>query len=177
VFKRSVGLRAGWRVRGALLLVAAIVTAWWGITAHAQDESGGIDAGSCTLQDHVYSCNSAAFQPILMHAKTVAVSVHNADGVARSELTSFVTRSLGKTIAQDGTGPDLIFLLIPIEPTGIAFSTGDTNLGTLRVYSVTADGRRGHLLWAETYEGATDLPWPAVVHGLILQFKAHFRIR
>jgi hypothetical protein len=143
----------------------------------AQDESGGMDAGGCTLRDHVYICNSAAFLPKLAGAKTIAVDVHNADGVARRQLTDFLTRKLGKTIASGDTRADLIFLLIPIEPSGIAYSTGDSDLGTLRVYSVAPDGGRGHLLWAETYSGASDLPWPMVARALLLQFQGHFRIK
>jgi hypothetical protein len=145
--------------------------------AVAQDDSGGMDAGRCTLRDHVYSCNSAAFQPLLAGAKTVAVDVHNADGVGRRLLTDFLARKLGKTIVLKDTHADLIFLLIPIEPSGIVFSSGDSDLGTLRVYSVTPDGDRGHLLWAEMYSGPPDLPWPMVARALLLQFQGHFRIK
>jgi hypothetical protein len=160
-----------------LVVVGVVVLAGSAIRGIAQDDSGGLDAGGCTLRDHVYSCNGAAFRPILQDAKTVGVSVHNADGAARGQLTAFLSHKLGKTIAADGSTPDLIFLLIPIEPAGVSYSTGDEMLGTLRVYSVTADGGRGHLLWAETYSGGADLPWPVVVRGLILQFESHFKIK
>ena len=161
--------------RGAL---AAIVLACgiMPMCAVAQNESGGIDAGSCVLHDHIYTCDGAAFQPILAKAQTIAIDVHNADGVARSQLTALLTKKLGKTVAANGELADLIFLLIPTE-SGVVYGGGDAPLGTLRVYSVTPDGGRGHLLWAEAYSGAPDLPWPAVVHGLIAQFQAHFHIK
>jgi hypothetical protein len=144
--------------------------------AQAQNESGGTDAGSCVLNDHIYSCNSADFQPVLGKAQTVAVDVHNSDGVARSQLTALLTRKLGKTVASKGAQPDLIFLLIPTE-SGVVFGRADAPLGTLRVYSATPERSPGHLLWAEAYSGAPDLPWPAVVHRLIAQFQSHLRIQ
>jgi hypothetical protein len=146
------------------------------MSAAAQNESGGMDAGSCTLHDHVYTCDGSAFQPVLINVKTIAVDVHNADGVARNQLTALLTRKLGKTIAADAGQADLIFLLIPTE-SGVVYGREDAPLGTLRVYSVTQEGGRGHLLWAEAYSGAPDLPWPVVVRGLILQFEAHFHIK
>jgi hypothetical protein len=162
------------RLHTTVLLLAGCV---WSMRAMAQNESGGTDAGSCTLHDHVYTCSGAAFQPVLANAKTVGIDVHNSDGIARGQLTALLTAKLRKTIAADGTPADLIFLLIPIDPSGVTYSTGDEPLGTLRVYSVTPDGGRGHLLWAESYSGAPDLPWPVVAHGLILQFQSHFHIR
>jgi len=173
---RMACLRSGAIVRFPLL-GAVILSVGLSRAGLAQDESGGLDVGSCTLRDHVYSCSSAAFQPILATAKTIAVDVHNYDGVGRRLLTDFLAHQLGKTIASDDTHPDLIFLLVPIEPSGITYSTGEIDLGTLRVYSVTADGGRGHLLWAEMYSGPADLPWPAVVRGLLLQFQGHFQIK
>jgi hypothetical protein len=161
------------------LLLAALGCAGCGLVGTAafaqSDESVG-DAGRCTLKSHVYTCNGAEFQAALQSAKTVAIEAHNADGVARNELTSFVTRKLGKTVAADGGPADLIFLMIPIEPSGV-ISNNDTDLGTLRIYSSAPDGARGHLLWAETLFGAQDLPWPMVVHGLIAQFQSHFHIK
>jgi hypothetical protein len=67
--------------------------------------------------------------------------------------------------------------MIPTPAEGIVNSPGNADLGTLRVYSVAADGGWGHLLWAETYAGQQDLPWAAVVHGLIAQFQKDFQIK
>ncbi len=141
--------------------------------ARAQSDVGGGDAGTCTLKDHLYTCNKAEFQKALAAATTVAIETHNADGVARTELTSLVTKKLNKTIAHPGTPADLDFLLFPVEDAGgITYFSGSVARGTLRVYSVAADGARGHLLWAETYSGVQDLPWPIVVRGLILAFQS-----
>jgi hypothetical protein len=145
------------------------------VSACAQNESGGVDAGSCALKDHIYTCDGARFHEALQSAQNVAVEVHNWDGVGRAQLKDLVTVKLGKELAGPGTNPDLIFYMIPIDGTGIV-STSDADLGTLRIYSSTPDGARGHLLWAETYSGA-QVPWPAVVHGLIRQFESHFQIK
>ena len=56
-------------------------------------------------------------------------------------------------------------------------SPGNVDVGTLRVYSANPDGTRAHLLWAEDFSGSEDMPWPTVVHGLILQFQSHFHIK
>jgi len=145
--------------------------------AAAQGDAGGGDAGACTLKNHVYTCDGATFEKALAGAKTVSVETHNADGVARAQLKDLVTKKLGKTIAAQDTAPDLIFLLIPIGEQGINNIPGNVDLGTLRIYSPTPDGARGHLLWAETYSGQQDLPWPAVVHSVIQQFQGHFHIK
>jgi len=163
-----------------IFLLIAVAAAGLGLSqlpARAQNESGGADAGTCTLKDHVYTCSGAAFQAALAGAKTVVVESHNSDGVARDQLTELLTKKLGKTVAAEGSQGDLIFLLIPIDPSGVMNGIGDADLGTLRVYSAAADGSRGHLLWAETFSGPQDMVWPAVVHGLILQFQARFHIK
>jgi hypothetical protein len=165
------------RLRSWLLVAAAVAVALAAIPALAQNESGGADAGTCTLRDHVYTCNRAAFQAALLSAKTVAVQAHNSDGVARNQLTDLLTKKMGQSIASEGIQPDLIFLLIPIDPSGVVNGIGDADLGTLRVYSSGPGGEREHLLWAETFSGPQDMVWPAVVHGLILQFQSRFHIK
>ena len=144
--------------------------------ARAQGDVGGGDAGACTLKNHVYTCDGAALQKALTGANAVAIETHNADGVARAQLKDLVTQKLGKTIAPAGSPADLDFLLIPTPLTGVTRAT-DADLGTLRIYTSGPDGVRGHLLWAETFSGTQDLPWPAVVHGLILQFQSRFHIK
>jgi hypothetical protein len=162
------------RLWGAVLL--GLAGCCFSATACAQGGASE-DLGACTLRAHVYTCDGAVFQAALASAKTVAIEAHNSDGVARGQLTTLVTRKLDKSIAPAGTPADLIFLMIPIEPSGVVDGANDADLGTLRIYSSTPDGGRGHLLWAETFSGAQDLPWPSVVHGLILQFQTRFRIR
>jgi hypothetical protein len=160
------------------VLLAILIAGLSCPAARAQGDVGGGDAGACVLKNHVYTCDGAAFQKALANASTVKIETHNADGIARSQLTDFITRKLGKSIAPAGTQPDLDFLLIPIAEGGqVTYTSGSADLGTLRIYSVTPDGMRAHLLWAETYSGAEDLPWPSVVHSLILQFQSRFHIK
>jgi hypothetical protein len=157
------------------LLVAVVGAS--AVSVRAQNESGGMDAGTCTLKEHVYTCDAAKFHQALLSAQTVGIEAHNADGVARLRLTELVTKKLDKSIAQPGTQADLIFLLIPIDANGIVNGGANSDLGTLRIYSSTPEGRPAHLLWAETYTGLPDLPWPAVVTRLITQFESHFHIK
>jgi hypothetical protein len=165
------------RLAGTFLLVILAAFALSLSQTPAQSDVGGGDAGACTLKNHVYTCDGAAFQKALAAATAVKIETHNADGVARSKLNDLVTKKLGKTIAPQATPADLDFLLIPIDEPGVNNSPGDVDLGTLRIYTVTAGGARGHLLWAETYSGQQDLPWPAVVRSVILQFQSRFHIK
>lgn len=145
---------------------------------HAQTGAGTDAVGACALMNHVYTCDGAAFQKALAGAKVASIETHNADGVARGQLSEFITRKLGKTVAPTGHPTDLSFLLMPTGEEGVIdTSPGDVDLGTLRVYTTAADGARGHLVWAETFSGKPDLPWPVVVRGLILQLQSRFHIK
>lgn len=159
------------------LVVAALLIAGPAARLLAQSESTESSTG-CTLTDHVYRCDGAVFQRALNAATSVAIETHNVDGVARRQLTDLVTRKLGKTIAADGTAADLVFLMEPVGQEGMLNeSVGGADLGTLRIYSAGPGGSRKSLLWAETYTGPADTPWPAVVHGLIQQFQSRFHIK
>ena len=147
-----------------------------GSTALAQSSST-TESTSCVLKNHIYTCDKAAFQAALTNAKTAAVETHSVDKLAQAQLSDLITKKLGKTLAPDGSPTDLIFLLIPVGVEGMSMSPGDVNVGTLRIYSATPDGARAHLLWAEDFFGSEDMPWPTVVHGLILQFQSHFHIK
>lgn len=132
------------------------------------------NVGSCTLQNYVYHCDSAAFTKALASAKSATVEAQNVDAYSRDQLKKMIAGKYGKQVVEPGGSPDLIFLIIPVGGDGIDITPGEPILGSLRVYSATAEGGRGHLLWAETYNGPRDLPWPAVVRSLILQFQKHF---
>lgn len=146
--------------------------------AFAQGGIGEGDAGACTLNKHVYTCDGAAFQKALAGATTVSLETHNADGIARNALKNLVANKLHKTIAPDRTPADLVFLLEPIDETG-QFETDSSlaDLGTLRIYSATPEGRPEHLLWAETYTGERDMPWPVVARSVVAKFEKRFQIR
>jgi hypothetical protein len=144
----------------------------------AQRDVSTDDIGGCTLKNHVYTCDEAAFQAALAGAKAVSIETHNADGVARGQLMELITKKLGKTVAPTGSPADLNLLLMPTGEVGVIdTSPGDVDLGTLRVYTSAAGGARGHLVWAETFSGKPDLPWPVVVRGLILQLQSRFHIK
>jgi hypothetical protein len=145
--------------------------------ARSQGGSEVTTTTSCTLKDHVYTCDKAAFQTALANAKTASVETHSVDKLAQAQLSDLITKKLGKQLAQDGSPADLIFLLIPVGVEGMSMSPGNVNVGTLRIYSSNPDGTRAHLLWAEDFFGQEDMPWPVVVHGLILQFQSHFKIK
>jgi hypothetical protein len=159
-----------------LIPLAALGLSLLSRQAHAQGDVVGGDDGACVLKNHVYTCDGAAFQRALAGATTVAIETHNADGVARSQLKDLVTRKLGKTVVPAGSPADLEVLMIPTSPEGVVNNT-DADLGTLRIYTIGPNGGRGHLLWAETFSGTQDMPWPAVVHGLILQFESRFHLK
>jgi hypothetical protein len=165
----------------AYLSVIAVATLLLGLSpALTQGQSQATeDLGGCTLKDHVYHCDGAVFQKALNDSSKVQIETHNADGVARDRLTAFVTGKLGKTVVPAGSPADLSFLMLPVDDQGIMFSgdVGGVNLGTLRMYTVAPTGSRGHLLWAETFNGPENMPWPAVVRGLILQFQSRFHIK
>jgi hypothetical protein len=163
--------------RISLLVAFAVFGLSVSTAARTQSDVGGGDDGACTLKNHVYTCDGAVFQKALAGATTVAIETHNADGVARSQLMKLVTNKLGKTVAPTGRAADLDFLMVPTSDSGVINGAMDPNLGTLRVYTSGPDGTRGHLLWAETFSGQQDMPWPAVVHGLILQFQSRFHIK
>jgi hypothetical protein len=168
-----------WRLarNWVVVMLAGLGLGLLSATARAQNEVGG-DDGSCVLKNHVYTCDGAAFQKALAGANTVAIETHNSDGVAREQLKDFVAGKLGKTVVAIGSPADLDFLLIPTSPEGVLMpGASDADLGTLRVYSTTANGARGHLLWAETFSGPLNMPWLAVVRGLIREFQSRFKIQ
>ncbi len=158
-------------------LFLILATAIW-LSLPSSKLSAQEDLGSCTLRDHVYTCDGAAFQKALANATTVSVQAHNADGVARAQLRELVTSKLGKAVAPNGSSADLVFLLIPVGDAGeINYNSSRADLGTLRIYTAASDGSPAHLLWAETFSGPPDMPWPAVVRGLIQQFESRFHIK
>jgi hypothetical protein len=162
----------------SLIAVAILLLGLSPTPTRGQSQTSTEDLGGCTLKDYVYHCDGAIFQKALSAASSVAIATHNADGVARDRLTTFVTSKLGKTVVAPGAPADLSFLMLPVDDQGVLNdSAGGASLGTLRIYTVTPGGSRGHLLWAETFTGPRDMPWPAVVRGLILQFQSRFHIK
>ena len=143
----------------------------------AQGDEVPSATSGCKLEKHVYTCDQKAFAAEMTAAKNVSIETHSVDKLAASQLQKLVVDKLGKTLVMDGAPADLVFLLIPVGSEGMTISAGQTVLGTLRVYSAAASGAKGNLVWAETYSGDEDLPWPAVVNSLIGMFKGRFKIK
>jgi hypothetical protein len=159
-----------------LLLSLLLPIGLSGASAMAQDNSA-TEGQACTLEKHVYTCDGAAFQKRLADAKTISIETHSIDKYAQGQLKNLITKKLGKTLVPEGSPADLVFLLIPVGVDGMSITSGDVDLGTLRIYTANSDNTRGNILWAEVLTGREDLPWPAVVNGVILQFQTHFKIK
>jgi hypothetical protein len=144
------------------------------VRAQTTDES--LSTG-CALKDHIYTCDKAVFQTALTNAKSIGIDTHSMDKLAQAQLTELIVKKLGKTLAETGSPADLVFLIVPVGTGGVTMGTSLTDVGSLRVYSANPDGTRAHLLWAEDCFGQSDMPWPTVVHTLILQFQSHFKIK
>ena len=166
----------------SLIAAATLLLGLSLVQAHGQSQVNTEDLGGCTLKNSVYTCDGAAFQKALGAASSVRIETHNIDGVARDQLTTLITKKLSKTVAAPGTPADLSFLMQPLDDQGTFWQAiNDTAsglpLGTLRIYTVAPNGSRGHLLWAETFNGNSNTPWPIVVRGLIAQFQSRFHIK
>jgi hypothetical protein len=133
-------------------------------------------APACKVANNLYTCNTASFQQALAQAKTAAIETGPVDPAAQEQLKKLF-ESLGKIPPAPGEPADLTFLLVPVDPQGVAFNTGDTQIAALHIFARRSGTGRGDLIWAENFTGSQDLPWPIVVTRLISQFKAHFHIK
>lgn len=150
------------RMSGVVVMLGALI----GGVAVAQTEN----APGCTLEKQVYTCNWQAFVPRLEKAKTVAIETQQMDRNTARQLRELVG-ALGKEVAPEDQQGDLTMLLIPMQPTGVHIGPAGEPLATLRIYAPLPGAPRGTLLWAETYTGQPDRPWPMTVHALVEQFK------
>ena len=161
--------RLGWtremlRWRMGCIVVMSIALASGG-PALAQRESA-----PCTLDKQVYTCDWQAFVQRLDKAKTVSIETQQIDRSTARQLRELIGE-LGKSVAPESSQGDLTMLLIPMQSTGIHIGPAGEPLATLRIYAPLPGTPRGTLLWAETYTGQPDRPWPMTVHALIEQFK------
>jgi hypothetical protein len=155
---------SGYRMGCVVVMLGALVAAGGVVRAQSANEAG------CTLDKQLYTCNWAAFVQRLDKAHTVAVETQQLDRFTAKQLRE-LAEELGKTVAPEDQLGDLTFLLIPMQSTGVHIGPGGEPLATLRIYASTPGLPRGKLLWAETYTGQPDRPWPATVHSLIEQFQ------
>ena len=138
--------------------------------AQAQQATAAAQAAGCTLHKDVYTCNLEAFRRRLAGARTVSIETQRNDRFTAAQLRELIT-GMDKTTAAEGQPADLTFLLIPMETPGIQYGPAAQPLATLRVYAPGPASSRGTLLWAETWSGHQDRPWPSIVHALVEQFK------
>lgn len=153
---------SGYRM-GCVVVILSALAAGGMARAQATNEAG------CTLVKEVYTCNWNAFVQRLQKAQTVAVEAQQLDRYTARQLRE-LAGELGKTVAPEDQLGDLTFLLIPLQSTGVHIGPSGEPLATLRIYASLPGEPRGTLLWAETYTGQPDRPWPSTVHALIEQF-------
>jgi hypothetical protein len=154
---------SGYRMGCVVVMLGALVAAGGLARAQSPSEQG------CTLEKQVYTCDWPAFVQRLDKAHTVAVETQQLDRFTAKQLRELVGE-LGKSVAPEDQVADLTFLLIPMQSTGVHIGPGGEPLATLRIYASLPGTPRGTLLWAETYTGQPDRPWPSTVHALIEQF-------
>jgi hypothetical protein len=147
-----------------VLVVLGLFLASTPAGAQTRSEAG------CTLEKQVYTCDWQAFVQRLNEAQTVAVETDNMDRFTARQLRE-LAGALGKTVAPENQLGDLTFLLIPMQSTGVHIGPAGEPLATLRIYATAPGNPRAMLLWAETYAGQPDRPWPMTVHALIEQFQ------
>lgn len=142
----------------------AVALAMGGAAAQAQVGVG------CSLDKGVYTCNRAEFVAAWKSAGTVAVEASPREKMAAAQMREMLAK-MGKTVGEPG---DLTVLIAHRDENGVEVGPAGIELGSLRVYAPGVDGKRGNLVWAETYVGQPDMSWPAVVHQLIAQFEEKF---
>lgn len=158
-------------VRGkyALLVVSAVIAGTLAISSEAQ-KANTLASPGCTLHKDVYTCDLEAFRRRLSEAHIIGIETQRNDRFTAAQLRDLIT-GMGKTAAIGGQPADLTFVLSPVETPGIQYGPAEQPLATLRVYAPGPSSSRGPLLWAETWTGHQDRPWPSVAHALVEQFK------
>ena len=127
------------------------------------------DRAGCVLNGHAYICSFGGFHHAFHRSKTIAIEASPRDQAALAQLNDLVV-ALNRTVAPAGQG-DLIFAVLPVDRGGVMIGPGDMDMATLRIYEQGPDGTHGEMLWAETFRGPGDRPWPATVHALLRQFQ------
>ena len=134
-------------------------------------------SAGCTLKNDVFTCDSAKFQQVLGNAKTAAIESGPADAIAQDQLRKLVAAT-GKTLVGREERPDITFLLVPADMSGVQYTTNRMVLGSLRVFALNpGKAGRGDMVWAENFTGEPDTPWSLVVSRLVGQFRARFHLK
>ncbi|MGI4828190.1 MAG: hypothetical protein ACRYFU_08375 [Janthinobacterium lividum] len=164
------------RGKFALVVLSALCTGTLANVAGAQEAGTSAPPAGCTLHKDVYTCNLDAFRQRLTAAHTVGIETQRDDRFTAAQLRKLIVQ-MGKTVATEDQPAGLTFLLIPIETAGIQYGPAAQPLATLRVYAPGPATSRGTLLWAETWTGHQDRPWPSIVQALLEQFKERVTTR
>lgn len=130
-------------------------------------------AASCTLSKGLYICDWQAFRVRFAQAHTIAIQAEPMQRATEKRLRELV-EALGKSVAAPEQSADLTIRVLPANQAGIEIGPADQALATLQVLTRAEPGSRGTLLWAETYVGQADRPWPTVVNAVADQFQARF---
>ena len=158
----------------AFLLITLCAVMGAGPLCAAQTETTTVASAACTLHNDLYTCDKASFEHVLASAKTAAIETGRTDAYAQTKLKALVA-SMGKTLVPTGQHADITVLLVPVDPSGVAFNSDMAQLATLRVFAAQPDkSGRGDLVWAQNLTGNPDLEWPSVVNQLVSKFNHEF---
>jgi hypothetical protein len=128
--------------------------------------SAQTNVAGCTVKQDKMFCNWPAFKQALASTNAVKLEYSERDPATGLQLKD-MAKKLGKNIAKDGEGSDIIFTVVPAIVTGIDVGPADKQILELRAYSTNS---RRNLLWVETYIGQKDKPWSMNVHEAVAQF-------
>jgi hypothetical protein len=157
-------------VSNFIRLFVAAVALQLAITSPAHAQAPILQA--CTQVKDEIKCDEPSFSAALKAAKTVAIATRPENRASESALRGLI-HDLGKT--EQPEPADLTFELVRNDQAGLFYGPGDRLLAVLRVYAHGAQGGRGPLVWVESYAGEPDVPWPAVAHRAMQQFKSEFK--
>jgi hypothetical protein len=164
---RRLQLRASTAVVGIVLMITSL-------QALAQ---AAIPETACVLQKDIYLCDWHNFRNAFDAVKTISVQSEAMDAHTDVELRRLADQLGKNVVARTDEPADLTFLMIPLNKSGLYIGPGEENLGTLRIYAGRTTNEPGVLVWAETYRGTKDIPWPSVEYYLMQQFKARLKAR
>lgn len=135
-------------------------------------ESGWRQVTACAPDKGGFTCSRAGFHHVWRRAKSVQVETNAMDKGAKAQVEEYLA-SVGKTVTADSASAELLFVLKPVDSTGVHVGPAGSDLSVLSVYLIT-DGKRGALVWSETFNGQPDMRWPTVVHASLEQFRGEF---
>lgn len=130
------------------------------------------NTAACAPENGGYTCSRIAFHRVWRHSQTVQVETNPRDRIARSQVEEYLSQA-GKTPVADGAPADVLFVLKPVPSPGVNVGPSGEDLAVLSVY-LMADGKRGALVWSQTFHDQPDRRWPEVVHATLESFRAEF---